>query len=140
MPRTNAQTAQNPPPAPVAGDDFDEHTPPPRRRPQGDPVPKFTKLPPGESAIDTFLTWDRLGRIPLRCVLTRFTGTRAGTLKISGYTTAAYPLSETTSYRLGRVGAETPEDSLGKFRMLATIEQGAPSPGYFHVWAPQEIT
>ena len=36
----------------ISHDDFDADTPPPRRRPQGDPAPRSVLLPPGESPFD----------------------------------------------------------------------------------------
>ncbi|AWM41749.1 hypothetical protein GobsT_71530 [Gemmata obscuriglobus] len=56
-----------PPPKPA--DDFDENTPPPRGRPQGEPLRKFVELPPGEPVLSLFEQWDKDGKFPAGCVL-----------------------------------------------------------------------
>lgn len=61
-----AAPAPAPNPEPAA---FDEHTPPPKGRPIGEPVSAYTVLPPGEDVVETFRAWDRDGRIPAASVL-----------------------------------------------------------------------
>lgn len=58
-------------PAPPA-EDWDESTPPPRVRPQGEPVARFVRLPAGEDLKGLYLSWDAEGRIPAGSVLAEF--------------------------------------------------------------------
>ncbi|MBA4192231.1 MAG: hypothetical protein C0467_30040 [Planctomycetaceae bacterium] len=94
MPETQPAKVKEPEkPFPVTdpvATDFTENTPPPRTRPQGDPVRPFVSVPPG--AVESeFAAWDKAGRIPEGSVLARFVGgfTRPDprTPTISGYET-----------------------------------------------------
>jgi hypothetical protein len=94
-------------------DDFDENTPPPRARPQGEPLPRHVVLPPGESPEAEFLRWDRSGRIPPGCVLAEFVGTLGGG---SGYRVAMNPPGLAP---FGGVGSGVPAGA--RFRQVAAV-------------------
>jgi hypothetical protein len=76
MPKARAK----PDPAPA---DFDETSPPPKRRPPGVPVPRAVTLRPHEPVAETFAAWDAQGQVPPGCILAHFVGTDLG--KRSGY-------------------------------------------------------
>lgn len=111
-------------------DDFDADTPPPRRRPIGDPVPPFVVLPPGESAIGAFLGWYRNGRIPAGSVLCDHVGTAVGTARHSGYRVASIPDDPTDPGRLalGKVEDFIPEAKLDGYRVSVVIQEGKRAP------------
>jgi hypothetical protein len=103
-------------------DEFDQ--PPPRRRPQGDPVPRYVTLPPGEEAVPLYLGWEKAGRIPAGTVLARFD---------SRYTLAAYP-DGSPKGPLGKVGAAIPVDG----RRHVTVVYAAWAGALYVVLAPRE--
>ncbi len=118
-------------PAPDQVEDFTEHSPPPKRRPIGDPVPKLLVLPPGESLLATFLIWDKVGRVPEGSLLCEFVGTRPETTRPRvGYV-----------HRGGRAGLLVPgveltNDQLRQLRIISTLK-GSESPNWFVILAPK---
>lgn len=109
----NRVLMMNAPPSAPAPDTFDENTPPPRRRPVGDPIPRYVVAPPGESAAALFAHWDAHGRIPPRCVLARFG---------AGYTVAAVSCTGQTLHTdLGKVGETIPDKRLAAYAILAEV-------------------
>ncbi|MFO0806053.1 MAG: hypothetical protein U0791_23355 [Gemmataceae bacterium] len=100
-------------------DDFDENTPPPRVRPQGEAVPHFLKVPAGESVIALFFEWDKAGRIPAGSVLCEFQGSEFGTRPSHRVTATTWPPP------LGEPGDEIPDEKLDAFRVRVSIDQRA---------------
>jgi len=104
--------------------DFDESTPPPRTRPQGPPVPRFVKLPPGESVLGAFRDWDYKGRIPEGSVLCDLVGSG---LKdgVSGYVVAAIPEtgSPNLALLLGGAGHRVQPRALDGYEVRVNIRQ-----------------
>ncbi|HEY1187154.1 MAG TPA: hypothetical protein VGE74_05820, partial [Gemmata sp.] len=74
---------------PAPADDFDEHTPPPRTRPEGEPVGRDIELPPGEPVALLFERWAADGRIPAGCVLGE--STRDGYRLVAGAVAGCAP-------------------------------------------------
>jgi len=97
----------------AVADEFDQ--PPPRRRPKGDPVPRYVALPPGQEAEPLYLEWERAGRIPAGTVLARFAGR---------YTLAAYPDGATKGEH-GKVGAVIPGTGLRHVTVVYAAWAGA---------------
>lgn len=105
----------------VVADDFDERTPPPRRRPGGDPLPRDVVLPPGESLVGAFWSWERAGRIPESAVLLKWVGTLLDPGR-SGYRVAAPPMAGPEGRRLalGAAGDEVPPAAIAPYRLYGT--------------------
>lgn len=120
--RQRSAAAAATPPAPAA-DDFDESTPPPRGRPIGQPVPRFVRLPPGESPLGAYLDWDRKGRIPAGSILCDHIGTSCGTAKHSGYRVAGLPelVSHEQATALGCAGQMADASALERFVVAVVI-------------------
>ncbi len=81
MPRTKQKPETPSVPVPTSAADFDESTPPPRRRPAGEALGRYVVLPEGESLIGVYLAWDKQGRIPPGSVLLKFLGDATGITK-----------------------------------------------------------
>lgn len=97
--------------AAFTGDD-----PPPRRRPVGEPLPRFVAVPPGEHAAQYFAKWDHDGRVPAGSVLCRFVGTD---FRTSGYAVECQPADG--SAPLGPVGRVVPADRLDAYAVTVTV-------------------
>lgn len=110
-------------------DDFDADTPPPRRRPIGDPVPPFVTLPPGEPVVETFKDWDRKGRIPAGSVLCEHVGTALGMNGHSGYRVAA-ETDQPNRSPLGQPWAIIPADILDRWRVAVVIQEAKRAPSF----------
>jgi len=108
-------------------DDFDADTPPPRRRPIGDPIPPFVTLPPGEPVVETFKDWDRKGRITAGSVLCEHVGTLLGTSGHSGYRVMA-ETDQPNRSPLGQPRANIPADALDGWRVAVVIQEGKRAP------------
>lgn len=134
MPRTATPPAENPA-------DFDEYTPPPRRRPVGTPAPRRSTLHIGESPVPTFLDWDANGRIPAGSVLARFVGADllARTPPHSGYELVALPADPSlVPADARRVGRHLPRSFIGSHRIAAEIVVGPTVGSPYCVLAPRE--
>jgi hypothetical protein len=99
------------------GDDFDESTPPPRSRPEGEPLPRLVTLPPGEPLLPWFAQCDRAGRVPVGCVLLRHVGTCYGLAGHAGYVVLA-------GDGLGAVGSHPTLEAMGRFRDVCAVREG----------------
>jgi len=114
--------------------DFDEATPPPRTRPQGEPVGRYVTLPPGESICSTFLGWDNAGRIPANAVLAHFVGAGLDR-KASGYVVVCYPQSMVGKPPLGGVEKPISPEALEAYRIAVVVVQ---KPKTYVVLTPKE--
>lgn len=142
--RVDPPAARSPEPSPRSAgrvDDFDENTPPPRRRPEGNPIPRWVSLPPGEPILPTFRGWERQGRIPPGCILAEFVGTGLATRDTrSGYRLVAYADDSPagTGRGLGPVGTELRVDVADQLDTVATVREQAPALRWYVVLARRE--
>jgi hypothetical protein len=63
-------------PEPLPSTDFDESTPQPKKRPDGQA--SYVKLKNEDSPLGEFLSWDKTGAIPTGCILAQWVGTWGG--------------------------------------------------------------
>lgn len=120
-----------------APDDFDESTPPPRRRPEGQPIGCDLVLGPGEDLKSLFAAWDKAGRIPAKSLLCEFIGTQpfgAGTA--SGYKLLAVGAGVSVFAPPGK--RELTSVDLGAYRITSWIDCRPSVARRFVVFSPKE--
>jgi hypothetical protein len=124
-------------------DDFDEHTPPPRREPhqtQGEALPAEVRLAAMDNACGAFWAWQHEGRVNPCAILLRFIGTACGTAGHSGYLLVCPPATGAGQWRdLGATaGQPIPDVNFGvRWRKTTTVRVGTSPPREFGVWVPK---
>lgn len=117
-------------PAPCPPDDFDAASPPPRRRPQGLPLPPHSPVRAGDSPVELFRVWDREGRTPAGAVLLR---QGSAVLEPTVYEVLANPAG---AEPLGPVGTRVPVERVESWANVSVLVEAARPMSTLVVMAP----